>query len=188
MALHRCDLRHNRHHSLLLQRSWNKYGESAFEFKILEKTTIELLDEAEQKWIEQLKPVFNASLSTNRHCLGRKNGPPSEETKAKIRAKVTGFRHTEETKAKLSAARRGKRLNLSPEKRQLRKEQGKIVARIPYTEERRQAVSEFMKHRPHSEENLKKRSESLKGKPWSDARREAEKTKNRYGSKRPPGR
>lgn len=36
-AAHRCDLRHNRHHCVRLQKAWNKFGESTFEFRILRK-------------------------------------------------------------------------------------------------------------------------------------------------------
>jgi len=34
---HRCNLRNNRHENSYLQQAWNKYGEEAFEFSILEE-------------------------------------------------------------------------------------------------------------------------------------------------------
>ena len=50
---HKRSLRNNKHHSQHLQRAWNKYGEKAFEFQIVE----EILDPLdlicrEQKWID----------------------------------------------------------------------------------------------------------------------------------------
>ena len=33
---HKWALRNNKHHSILLQRSWNKHGEEAFKFEIIE--------------------------------------------------------------------------------------------------------------------------------------------------------
>lgn len=38
-AKHFRDLKNGKHHSVILQRAWNKYGESAFEFIIIETTT-----------------------------------------------------------------------------------------------------------------------------------------------------
>ena len=46
-------LRANKHHSAKLQRAWNKYGEEAFKFEIIEYVTdISKLDEREQYWID----------------------------------------------------------------------------------------------------------------------------------------
>lgn len=45
---HLYDLRHNKHHNAHLQRAWDKYGESDFEFKVLTK----LKDKSELKQAE----------------------------------------------------------------------------------------------------------------------------------------
>ena len=83
--VHKMNLRHGNHHSLLLQRSFNKYHESAFEFGILEVVSSGELVVREQHWIDQLLPVFNASLTVHRHALGKKL---SAEHKAKIRERT----------------------------------------------------------------------------------------------------
>lgn len=49
--LHKSALRHGRHHSLKLQRAWNKYGEDAFEFEIAEEVIDGLLPVYEQVYI-----------------------------------------------------------------------------------------------------------------------------------------
>lgn len=54
---HKYDLGRGKHHSVYLQRSWIKYGESVFAFKILEQT--DELFARETYWIDTLKPEYN---------------------------------------------------------------------------------------------------------------------------------
>jgi group I intron endonuclease len=49
---HKWDLKKGQHHSLLLQRSWDKHGEVAFVFEVIEPCSREELPEVEQKWID----------------------------------------------------------------------------------------------------------------------------------------
>lgn len=53
---HLFDLKHNKHCNCHLQHAWNKYGESAFEFGVLEEIdgTVENLKQAEIRLIEEL--------------------------------------------------------------------------------------------------------------------------------------
>ena len=48
---HKIELRNNTHNNSHLQSAFNKYGEEAFEFRILETTFEENLDNAEEYWI-----------------------------------------------------------------------------------------------------------------------------------------
>lgn len=59
---HLHELKHNKHHSIHLQRSWNKYGEDDFEFIIVRHVldSKEVLVE-EQRWIDMINPEFNIS-------------------------------------------------------------------------------------------------------------------------------
>ena len=60
---HRSKLRKDRHNNLHLQRAWNKYGEQAFKFEILEicLDSPAVLIVREQAWIDQhLDALFNA--------------------------------------------------------------------------------------------------------------------------------
>jgi group I intron endonuclease len=52
-------LRKGKHHSIHLQRAWNKYGEDSFEFKILKECKPENCIKFEQKYINNLKPQYN---------------------------------------------------------------------------------------------------------------------------------
>ena len=116
---HRRDLKDNKHHNIHLQRAWNKYGEKAFEFRVLLYCDPELLIMFEQLAISQ-KSEYNISLTAG-SSLGIKRTPEqnaahSARTKKqmedpKMRAKVAagqiGRKHTEEHKAKNAAAQMG---------------------------------------------------------------------------------
>lgn len=62
---HRSTLKHNNHHNQYLQRSYNKYGESAFEYVILQESSIDELNDLECKWIiekDSFDNGFNLTL------------------------------------------------------------------------------------------------------------------------------
>lgn len=59
---HKAALRKGIHHSIVLQRAWNKYGEEAFEFLVIETYTTRAEAFAnEQKLINTLEPKYNVS-------------------------------------------------------------------------------------------------------------------------------
>lgn len=105
---HKSDLKRDCHHSSYLQNSWNKYGESNFEFKIIEVVPKEewtdnkyLLD-IEQMYLDTFQPEYNI-LPTAGSNLGMKT---SEETKRKLSLAMKGKKQTEEVKLNRSIARR----------------------------------------------------------------------------------
>lgn len=49
---HRSLLRNNKHNNSYLQNAWNKYGEKAFQFIVIEKTAKSNLKKREQHWID----------------------------------------------------------------------------------------------------------------------------------------
>jgi group I intron endonuclease len=103
-------LKNNKHHSKKLQNSFNKYGEDAFEFNILEVVEdINLLIQTEQKWIDELKPEYNMTLiaGLNSH-LGMKR---SNETKKKISDALTGRKLSDEHKEKVRQTLTGKKFS-----------------------------------------------------------------------------
>ena len=126
---HRRRLLGNYHRNQYLQNAWNKYGENAFEFDVLEYWEPEFLVSMEQWWMNMLQPEYNILPTAGsplgyRHTkeslakqslaqMGRKH---SDETKAKISAahmghsNFLGHKHTEETKAKMSAWQKGRTL------------------------------------------------------------------------------
>lgn len=120
-------LRQNKHHNLYLQRAWNKYGEEAFTFEILELVLVpEMLTAREQYWFDKLKPFgrrgFNmtpnagSSLGTKRTPesiekvrlvhLGRKASP---ETRERMRQSHLGMKRTPESIEKSRQGHIGKK-------------------------------------------------------------------------------
>lgn len=80
---HLRQLSNGNHHSAVMQRAWNKYGEAAFGFKKLLVCAKEDLLWFEQRALDSLKPAYNI---------------------CKIAGSVLGYRHT--TEAKAAAAKR----------------------------------------------------------------------------------
>lgn len=83
---HLSRLRKQKHHSAHLQAAWNKYGEAAFAFRVLERCGRDDLLAREQFHIDQ-GCNYNKSLTA---------GSP------------LGVKHSEQTRSRMSAARQGK--------------------------------------------------------------------------------
>ena len=149
---HRCYLRNDMHDNGHLQRSWNKYGEDVFEFRILFYCDPELCIAFEQRTMDVLDPEYNIAPVAG-SCLGVKFGPPSDKTRAKMSAAQKGRTFSEEHRKKLSAANMGNRH--SPETRA--KMRGRKMSK-----ESRAKVSAAHKGRRHSEETRAKISASVK--------------------------
>lgn len=102
---HRANLRANKHVNKKLQNAWNKYGEDAFVFSILEvvEDSKNLLAR-EQFWMDKsdaAKRGYNI-LPTAGSCRGR---VLTAEHKARISAANTGKKRDEAAKEKIRAAR-----------------------------------------------------------------------------------
>jgi group I intron endonuclease len=78
---HRKDLRGNRHHSIILQRAYNKYGEHQFIFQILKICNPSQLCKHENSYLTKLKPTYNVCPIADSQ-VGRKH---TTETKEKLR-------------------------------------------------------------------------------------------------------
>jgi group I intron endonuclease len=99
---HKAQLRNNKHRNIHLQNAWNKYGENQFEFSIVEFIPIELLLDAEQKYLDDVKvnqiSYFNINIEAE--------------------AARRGAKHSEATKAKMSLAKQLKRKPLTDKTKQ----------------------------------------------------------------------
>jgi group I intron endonuclease len=81
---HICSLKKNKHKNQFIQNSWNKYGQDAFIFEIIEVVDkLENLIIREQYWIDTLSPTFNF---------------------AKIAGSPLGVKHTEKSRMNMSIA------------------------------------------------------------------------------------
>ena len=108
---HILDLNNNCHHSVYLQRSWNKYGPSKFEFEIVEKCKPKDCLVREQYYLDTLNPNYNMCKNAG-STLGYKF-PKSYCLKLeKIRRGKNnpffGKHHTKITKEKIKLGLRGK--------------------------------------------------------------------------------
>jgi group I intron endonuclease len=141
---HRWELNKNHHVNAHLQNAWNKYGEQAFEFKIVLLCDTENQLYYEQVLLDGLKPTYNISPKAG-SCLGVKH---SEETRRNMSKAHIGIVQTEESKRKKSEALKGK-------------PNGKLGTHA--SDETKRKMSES--HQYVSDESKRKMSESHMGKP-----------------------
>lgn len=129
---HLKDLVKNKHHSIVLQRAFNKYGLDNFEIQIFQFCHPEEKITLENYYLKLYSPVYNIAKDAlapmegrkhseetrlkfkNRKILKGKDHPfygkkPSPETKEKQRLKKLGSKRSEQTKKKMSET--AKRLN-----------------------------------------------------------------------------
>jgi group I intron endonuclease len=122
---HFARLRAGKHINSKLQRSFNKYGESAFKFEVVEQ--VEDFVEREQFYIDNHKPYFNICLRANdissiirtpewgkNISIANTGRKASDETRERLRISHLGkspgnkgIPHTEETKRKVSESKKG---------------------------------------------------------------------------------
>jgi len=76
-ARHKRQLRNGNHHSIHLQRAWDKYGEENFEFKVIEECSEDITFKREQYYLDLYK-----SYNNDVGYIGTKQ---TEKTKQKIR-------------------------------------------------------------------------------------------------------
>lgn len=119
---HYRQLENNKHHSISLQRAWNKYGKENFEFKILLYCDSKSCIFYEQIFLDFFHPEYNVSPTAGSQ-FGYHH---SDETREKLKiAWLTRPPISEETKKRLSE--NGKKLNsvarmLTPQARNKAKE------------------------------------------------------------------
>lgn len=95
---HRVELRGNKHHNSHLQNAWNKYGEDAFEFNILENCPSDKLSDNEKWWISYFDST-NQSKGYNQTTGGEDNYGSANP--------MYGKNHTLESRMKMSKSRKG---------------------------------------------------------------------------------
>ncbi len=102
---HKAALNVGKHRNQYLQRAWNKYGQGAFVFEVLEECTPANALVREQIWLDSAieigTPIFNSSLKTSGG-----GGSPSLETRRKLREAGLRRKHSLETRMKMSVAQK----------------------------------------------------------------------------------
>jgi group I intron endonuclease len=85
---HKCALRKKRNPGSKLQRAWDKYGEGAFEFEVLERCEPENLIAREQHYIDMTKPRYNTRLLAH-SCLGVRHSKEVNMKKGRVKKTYT---------------------------------------------------------------------------------------------------
>ena len=113
----------NKHHSIKLQRAWDKYGGLNFAFEILEACPAKDCIEREQYYLDTLlsastndKRFTSLGYNTCRTAGSRIGTKQSKATKEKIRQSAIGRRHTSKTRQGMSDQRQGMNSKLSATK------------------------------------------------------------------------
>lgn len=168
---HLIELRKNNHHSIILQRAWNKYGSHAFKFCILQETNKEKAVSVEQLYINEYNscnPLYGYNICPNaQSTLGYVH---SEETKQKIAEKAMGRKVSDEAKKQMSISRIGKKHASPPREVVERTAAAKRGKKLNISDERReQLIKQMIGNKnllgyKHTEESRKKMKEKRKGK------------------------
>lgn len=116
----------NKHHSMYLQRAYNKYGKDSFIFEVIEFCTKESLKNREQFYIDNLKPEYNISLDATAPMMDRKHSSETIEKFKKVK-RISGKDHymfgqkwSEDRREKMIKSRIGqKRSNETKEKQRI---------------------------------------------------------------------
>lgn len=182
-------LNKNSHHSIKLQRAWNKYGENAFSFftiLVCAKSDLLFYEQIILDFYFAVKDGYNI-CPTAGSCLGVKKSPESikktadklrgrkasEQTKLKMSLARTGRVTSDETKAKLSKIHKGR--IISQEQRD--KISGTLTGHVSpkrgtkLPDNVKAKISEKLKGRKIPDEAKKNMAKALIGRLVSDATR-----------------
>ena len=100
---HLNDLKRHKHHSIKLQRHYDKYGVADIHFSIITECEKADIENTEQFFIDAYKPYFNSCPKVGSPHLPN----VSEETRKKMSEKRKGFEWSEEVKRKMSESATG---------------------------------------------------------------------------------
>ena len=184
---HRSLLRKGKHHSVHLQRSYDKHGKDAFRFMPLLRCEPEECVALEQLLMDGMKPEFNMSPTAGSQ-LGLRF---SEESRERISKRLMGnqftlgFQHSEKTRRRMSERKKGNSITLG---RKLSPEHRKKISRHlmgnqhtrghKYSEERKEKMSNALRELWKDPEYRKRQTERMigtsyaKGYRWSDEAKE----------------
>lgn len=151
--LHLHNLRNGNHHSQKMQRSFNKYGESAFEFALVLECERDCLIAEEQKFINEIRPWFNSNP---------------------VAGSRLGSKATQETKERLRLSHLGKKPSAEAVKAQR-------AAMLEYAKnpEVRARLAVAALGRKQSQEEIQRRVMALKGKKRSEEDKQTMRTAQR---------
>lgn len=163
--VHRSYLTRGVHHNRYLTAAWNKYGQDAFTFEVIEYCAKESLIEREQHYIDTLRPEYNLSPTAgnclgvkhseavrlrrsemnrgNKFSIGRKLSEEHKRAVAEANRNRKGYKRDPDSVEKTAAAHRGRRRSEETRRRIAQAMSGK--KRAPFSEETRRKLSLSLK-------------------------------------------
>ncbi|MBP5462533.1 MAG: GIY-YIG nuclease family protein [Lachnospiraceae bacterium] len=153
---HRAKLNGGYHDNPHLQRAWDKYGQDAFEFEIVEEVSdLSLLNDLEKKYIERYRE--------NNICYNILDGGDggfllgchlSEETKRKIgeknRVNMTGRKASDETRQKMSQSQKQRYASWTEEDRaEFGRRMSERASGYKWSQEARENFKKLQQTRPN---------------------------------------
>lgn len=143
---HICDLNKQIHTGTKLQRAWNKYGQSSFEFCVIEYVdNPAILMEREQHWLDTLKSV---DLGYNTLPIaGSSRGRKLSEAH-KVAFLFTGNKHSEESKKKMSVAAKNRGVSEETKEKMRNAQLGKTRSNEMKAKMRAIALARPLKSKP----------------------------------------
>ena len=187
LVKHRGSLRSGRHHNKHLQNSWNKYGEEAFEFKLIYRCPEGRLKVVEQETMDSFDFEDLYNIRRDAQAIPKHSGTVieklrkastgvvfSEERRRKIGDAKRGTKHTEETKRKMSIAHKGRKVSKETREKMSKSAMGKIIS-----QEQREKARQNMLGNVPSETTRKKISKAMMGRSteWLKGRVQTEEHK-----------
>lgn len=165
MGLHRRELRNGTHHSAKLQRAWDKHGEGAFVFEVLEAVEdVSLLLAREQVWLDALQACrrgYNVAPTAG-SLLGHRL---SAASRARMSAAQSGVPKTPEHVAKVRAALLGR--TMTEDQRQKMRDAKLGSKRGPHSDEHRAKIAAAHRGRTFSPEHRAKLAVAKQGRTLS---------------------
>ena len=182
---HKTTLKNNKHHSIKLQRAYNKYGVENFKYEIIEECEVTVLFIQEQYYIDffncyddgyNILPVAGSNLGMkhsdetkeilrqkskgNKNNLGR---IVSNETREKIREKLKGIPLSDETKLKMSKSQKGRIMSDETKLKLSKSKKG-----IPLSNENKEKLRLCHLGKKQSKEVIENRAKKNTGKKRTD--------------------
>lgn len=175
---HRSALRAGRHNNARLQNAWNKYGEDAFVFSVLEEVGEDMLLVMEQEYLNDYFDRGHCyNIATTAGAPWNKGKTGVQEHSAETRRKMSetmmgnpnllGYKHSDEARRKMSKARRGKHLTEEHRHNIAKAKTGPLnpMWGKKHTEETKRKMSKAQTGHTVSEETCRKLSEVARSRP-----------------------
>lgn len=164
-AKHRWMLYNGRHTNVHLQHAWDKYGEDAFAFTVLEEVEDGMLLATEQKYLDDCLADGNYYNIAQNAAAPTQGLTFTKEHRGKISKALKGRKFSEETRRKMGEAKKGRKPSEETRRKMSASQMGnQNCLGNTASEETKRKMSEAQKGHPVSEETRRKIGAAHRGK------------------------